>query len=396
MLETYLLPEQYKNFWQIDNKEYTVNISWTKKPFQDYMKLAINYYNCGFYVLENVIKSGHNNVKSDMWFLPGVFMIRQSLELGLKALICRIYVKKSDMQAKFKACCHNLSELYAIYTTSTEEYLTQDEEQWLIKYFESVEIVDAKSDLFRFPFEDSFLEQYRNKFLDNVDVANNLFQAFALVRKCLVCGVCNPEDEFDVSLEPKFLILASHGIGNCYLWQPISDEGFHTKVTGYLEVADFVFNLDKMSNENKVYPLMFLLRNALELCLKRLFYSRVNNGVPAHIFYAKKRSHLIKKDLWKNVKPIIEYYANEQGNDLSVIDIVERELFQIDEVDKNGDIFRYPTSYSFDYRIDNVKIDIKYSFEFFRAILNFLDGCDSMLDYIADYESEMSSCYDSY
>jgi hypothetical protein len=43
--------------------------------------------------------------------------------------------------------------------------------------------------------------------------------------------------------EPNFLILASHGIGNCYLWEPISDNGFHTKITGYTQAADFILQL---------------------------------------------------------------------------------------------------------------------------------------------------------
>lgn len=31
-----------------------------------------------------------------------------------------------------------------------------------------------------------------------------------------------------------------------------------------------------------------------------------------------------------------------------------------------------------------------------KAIINFLEGCDSMLDAISDYESEMHSYYDYY
>lgn len=189
-------------------------------------------------------------------------------------------------------------------------------------------------------------------------------------------------------------MLASHGIGNCYLWQPLSDDGFHAQVTGYLDVSDFVFSSDKMSCADKIYPLMFLMRNGLELCLKRLFYSSVDNGVPAHIFHAKKKSHKIRKDLWKNVRPIIEHYAKAQGQDLTIIDIVENKLHQIDSLDKNGDIFRYPTSYSLEYRMNNVTIDIKNAFEYMRALLNFLDGCDSMLDAIADFESDMRDYYE--
>lgn len=198
-------------------------------------------------------------------------------------------------------------------------------------------------------------------------------------------------------MKPEFFIFANHGIGNCYLWQPISDNGFHVKVTGYIEVADFIFyQCNCIDLKEKLYPLIFILRNAIELCLKRLFYARIDNGVPQHIFFSKRKSHLLKKDLWKNVKPVLLHYATEESEDLKDIDIVEQEIIELDALDKNGDNFRYPTSYSLEYRIDNKKIDVKNVFEYMRSIINFLDACDLMLDAIAEHESEMHSYYDSY
>ena len=49
----------------------------------------------------------------------------------------------------------------------------------------------------------------------------------------------------------------------------------------------------------------------------------------------------------------------------------------------------YPTSYSLEYRFDNVKIDLSNVYIYLRAIINFLEGCDLMLDAIEDYESEI-------
>jgi len=142
--------------------------------------------------------------------------------------------------------------------------------------------------------------------------------------------------------------------GNCYLWQPITDNGFHVKITGYKEVADFIFyQCSCIDVKEKLYPLMFILRNSIELCLKRLLYACINNGVTKHIFFSKRRSHLLKKDLWKNVKPVILHYATERSEDLKTIDIIEQEIIELDALDKNGDNFRYPTSYSLEYRIDN-------------------------------------------
>ena len=141
---------------------------------------------------------------------------------------------------------------------------------------------------------------------------------------------------------------------------------------------------------------MFMFRNTIELCLKRLFYSRVYNGVPRKVFNSKRKSHYIKKNLWKNVKPVIIKYATDSNEDLTIIDTVEKLLDEISSIDKNGDNFRYPTSYSLEYRIDNKKIDLSNVYTYLKSIINVLEGCDSLLDVIADYESEIMADMDMY
>lgn len=392
----WIWPASDMDFWKIGNKETSVKIKWSHNCFEDYKTLSYQFYKCGYKTFEEVIGSGYDNVKSDMWFLTEIFLVRHSIELGLKALLCRVLPRKRDIEDAFEACCHDVSMLFHKYTdVRLENYLTEEEEDWLIRYLDSLEEVDKKSDMFRFPFEDEFLSKYRDKFLDNVDVANNMLQGYALVKKCIERGIVTEEDEFDGKLKPEFFVFASHGIGNCYLWQRISDEGFHVKVAGYSEVIDYIYQNQNITNEDKLYPLIFMFRNTIELCLKRLFYSRVDNGVPLKVFNSKRKSHLIKKDLWKNVKPVIKKYANDSGEDLTTIDIVEGLLEEINELDKNGDNFRYPTSYSLEYRFDNKELDISNVYTYLKAIINFLDGCDSMLDAIADYQSEIKAEYEA-
>ena len=392
----WIWPSSDMNFWKIDNDTTSVTIKWNRNYFEDYKTLAYQFYECGYKTFEEVIGSGDDNVKSDMWFLTGIFLVRHSLELGLKALLCRVLSRKRDIEDAFEECCHDVSMLFHKYTDKgLEKYLTDEEEEWLVKYLYSLEEVDKKSDMFRFPFEDEFLSKYRDKFLDNVDVANNLLQCFALIKKCIERGIVLKEDEFDSELKPEFFVFASHGFGNCYLWQRISDKGFYVKVTGYSEVIDYIYQNQDITNEDKLYPLIFMFRNTIELCLKRLFYSRVDNGVPLKVFNSKRKSHLIKKDLWKNVKPVIVKYANDSSEDLTTIDIVEGLLDEINALDKSGDNFRYPTSYSLEYRFDDKKLDISNVYKYLKAIINFLDSCDSMLDELADYENEMCAEYES-
>ena len=43
---------------------------------------------------------------------------------------------------------------------------------------------------------------------------------------------------------------------------------------------------------------------------KKIVLQQNDEGVPLKTFNSKRKSHLIKKDLWKNVKPVIIKYAN--------------------------------------------------------------------------------------
>lgn len=383
-------PVKGKNFYDINDNNYLVHINWSRNVKDDYGKLSKEFFECGYKICEKIVDSGHDNIKSDMWFLPSMYLFRQGMELGVKALICDTTSSKNKVQQIFLGCKHDLYMLFEAYEAETSIGLLTEEYDWIKKYLQSLEEVDAKSDLFRFPFEDDFLATYRNEFLDVVNMANSMLQAYGIIQKCLKI----PEDEriniFESSRSSDFLQFASHGIGNCYLWESITGDGFHKQVLGYGKVAEFLFyECDEISKEEKTFPILFLLRNLIELGLKRMFYKTIEHGVPRNIFMSKRRSHLLYKELWKNVRPMIEYYANAQGQDVDIIDIVESQIQELSNIDKNGDIFRYPTSYSLEFRFDNVDIDLKNVYEFMQAIFNFCDGCDCEFEAVADWESDM-------
>lgn len=144
------------------------------------------------------------------------------------------------------------------------------------------------------------------------------------------------------------------------------------------------YECDEISQEDKTFAILFLLRNLIELGLKRMFHKTIEHGVPRKIFLSKRRSHLLYKELWKNVRPMIEYYSKAQGQDLEIIDIVEKQIQELGNIDKNGDVFRYPTSYSLEYRFDNIDIDLKNVYEYMQGIFNFCDGCDGEFEAVAE------------
>lgn len=384
-----LLPEKEHSFLALRYPEYEVAIQWSKKPFEDYKSLAFDYACCGYVLLKEILNEQSDNVKQDCWFFAAIYLTRHSLELGLKALHCRVQPSKRNVQKIFEECGHNLTSLFDAYVAGQEPYLTLDEQEWLAAFLTSLESVDPKSDTFRFPFNAAFLNQFRNKFLNNFGVVQNMFQAVALIEKCLNCGVDDAKSKFDDRLVPQFFVFEQHGIGNCYLWQPWGDPGFYAKLAGYLGSVDYLFyRCDSIPLKSRMFPILFLLRNALELSIKQLFFARVEYFASCR---ARHKSHRLFRDLWKNVKPFLSRYAQDTSQDLSYLEIVEKNLREVAQIDPNGDAFRYPTSYSLEYLIDNVTIDLKNAYEHMLSLINFFEGCDSMLCNVAQYEAEIRS-----
>lgn len=399
-MDEYLLewPSEDMDFWKIKNEEMSVNIKWSRNCFEDYKKLAYQFYECGYEVIMAVIEDDEDDiVKLDKWFLPGVFLIRHSIELELKALFCRVLPDNGDIQNTFCSYKHNVSVLFDQYMyRSSESFLTKDESDWLKKYLQSLVKIDEKSDVFRFPFENDFLKKYNGKFLDIVEVTNNLLQAFALLKKCIEKGLISEDDNFDFRLKTDFFVFSSDENGNCWLWQKDEYEGFYNRILGYNMVIDYVYNSQDIPNDIKFYPILFMFRNTIELCLKRLLYNSICKIEIGKKSYSKRKSHYVKKDLWKNIKPVLVKYANDSGEDLSIIEIAEELFDEIDALDKKGDKFRYPTGYNLEYRFDNKKVDLSNVYTYYKSIINFLDGCYYQLYEIENHQNEMMSDVDMY
>lgn len=264
------------DFYKIKNEEETVSLKWSHNYFEDYKFMAHSFFECGYHIFSDIVNDSVNNIKWDMWFFTAIFLVRQGIELGLKSLICKSYDTK-EIQGVFIECKHDILKSYS----KVKKYvcLKTEEKEWLEEYLVSIESIDEKSDMFRFPFDDRFLSKYRNKFLDIIAIANNLLQAFSLIEKCMYDGKKVCEVNFNPKFKPEFFVFAENGIGNCYLWEPNSDYRFYTKINGYSETIGFLYNDKTLSKEEKFFPLMFMGRNTVELSLKRLFFNRIR-GFP--------------------------------------------------------------------------------------------------------------------
>ena len=379
--------KENKSFYDCDNG---VVITWKRKYDEDLYQMSKDFFSCAYRVTEDIVQEVHNIVKYDMWFLPCVYMFRQSIELILKALVARRIDKRHEFEVALSDDKHDLAKLFNRYIDSIDGlYITEAEKIWIQKYLDDIELVDSSSTLFRYPFKDEFISRYNNDFLDICEMGNSLLNAYAILSKEYNGIADDSIYEIETERDCKFLIFASDGFGNCQLWDSPWGDGFHKQVEGYSDVAEFIYEKYKNeSNQNQIFPMFFLLRNAIEISLKRLLFSKVIHGVDLKKIRRTRNSHSLK-ELWNAVNDMVRSYANEHGEDLQYLDYLESGILELDDVDKKGDVFRYPFNYNLQYRFDGQRLDVDNVFDFMAGIFNILDGCSGMLTEIADYEAEM-------
>ena len=363
---------------------YAVLIKWTGCLQEDYYKLSHDYYTCGKDLLQYVNSNKRQPDITDNCFLSAVYLMRHAIELVIKAIICQVY-SKHEIQEIFEDHQHDVYNLWLLCNREKVNYITDSEMLWLINYLRSMEEIDNKSDTFRFPFSDAFLDRYKNKSLDIVLMTKSSTQAYNLLKKHWLKGQ-STSFEFKKKYKANFIIESKSGLNNCYLFQSFFDKGFEAKTTGYIQAAKHLFYKRNIPKEKLFFPIIFILRNTLELCLKNALSMELS------FWNGKKKGngngHLLKKELWKKVKPLLSHYAELNKYDLTFIDKYERFIYKIDRLDKNGDMFRYPTSYNLAPRMNNKIYDLKNIYLYFKELITFLCGCNTMLEVAYDYENQ--------
>ena len=376
------------------NDEMTFYFKWSKDLKTDYMILSRNYAESGIEILKDIIEGSHNNIKYDIWFLPAVYLMRQSIELILKAGLSERGMCKKNLQDVFVEKKHNVIGLCNVFKlNSWVVNLSISEQKWLEKYLNSIETIDSNSDLFRYPFKDEFMKQYGNKSLDVLIMSNQLMYCYSILNKMLY-GKWYENIIPNLNEDAQFLQLTDKNFYNCYLWDSPWSDGFYTQIKGYSDVAESLFhNFKNGKDEKYFYPIVFLMRNAIEIGLKRLFHLKMIEKVEKGEIIKSRKTHLLYKDLWKSIKPILIYYGEEDKQNPEDIEIAEQYILSLDNIDKKGDTFRYPCSYSHEYKFNNNEVDVENFYNYLLSLFHFIESCDSWLGVICDYENEMMSEY---
>ncbi len=123
------------------------------------------------------------------------------------------------------------------------------------------------------------------------------------------------------------------------------------------------------------------MRNAIEIGLKRLLHIKVENGIDEQIIRRKRNPHLLYKDLWSSIRPMLVYYAKQDNQNNETIDLGETYIRELNSLDKNGDMFRYPCSFSNEYKFN----DEENFYTYMLGLFHFIDSCDSWLDNIREH-----------
>lgn len=378
----------------ISNTHDVITFSWTGKQSEDYILLSESFYAAAEIIANEIINDYRDNSKSDQWFFPSFYLYRQAIELLCKGLLISV-VPRKDITGKLTRYKHNIIDLFNEYCSIVPSIpLSNAEMTWLQAYLCELETIDRASNLFRYPIKDGYLEQYDDSFLDIVDMANAIDQCYSIIFKC-VEKKYSPQKyatAIDLSLPPKVLVFASHGFGNCMLYSSPWDEGFYPHIKGYSDIAYFL--LVRLSKSHWSFmPIAFLLRHAIELTLKCMLLSRTAVNVEESVQRRKRKSHILYKDLWVSVKPMIEHYAKEMGYDLNIVKLADTYLLDLSKLDKEGDKFRYPTDYGLVYSLQLTQVDYYQAVYWLIRIFNFILGCSDMLDVAYEYECDMRSEY---
>ena len=136
------------SFYDIKNNPICIKWKGKSKIKEDLFDLSEAYFECACDIFEEILEKADDNIKLDMWFIPGVYMFRQSLELIIKALLAKKIQKKNILQDIYLECKHDLAGLFQKYKECEDNIVIQAKErQWIENYLASIEIVDSNSAL---------------------------------------------------------------------------------------------------------------------------------------------------------------------------------------------------------------------------------------------------------
>lgn len=266
-----------------------------------------------------------------------------------------------------------------------------DQVMWLSEFLSDLSRIDKESDVFRYPFNNSaqvFFEKQTH--ISLIALHDNMNRAFYILKDLYTTSrILEKEYDDFRHLEPKVIIEGGEYYQQSVIGYSYSRMLYYPYFTSYKQVADSIRDHITVSGEKDlVLPMCYLYRNAIELGLKRIIVEDCCFDNQKSMNILRRKKHSIQ-GLWNSIVDEIKSYANET-NDIQTIKDAEEYISTFHGFDVTSDLFRYPCDKNLKVHFmkpQTVDIDnLSYCFEGF---CNFIDGVDSMLKAIREYEAEM-------
>lgn len=336
--------------------EEEIEVKKVKDWSSEYKRLALSYYKVSVYLVSDILENSDNPRILDTVFPVSLFLARQGIELLCKFLILKEISTENSLKL-FKDNGHNIYNLWQEYK-GLNPNIDSEKFKKLSVYFESInKYNDANSDLWRYPlFEELNNNQEKLKVLNEKTVSikrtfGSLSRVFSLLLDL---------NETSENLEQYIVFINNKedALSNCYLWEDYEKGNQYTgRVIGYIEAAKMIFSNELLIDE-KIYPLACVLRQGIELLLKDYLASNFCE------FYHNHHVGSVKHGAGKKVIASLKERVSQI--ECCELDTIEKMLGQIDELDREGNKFKYPTSLDFFNKTTittrNMDIDILYSY----------------------------------
>lgn len=365
----------------------------------DFNKYATNFFDaaeCVIHYLGEEAAEKQDIAKLDLWYFAMIYLYRQSLELLLKAIIFQAVTINSDRKDIVGVIRHDLKQgLEKLIEFKT---ITPDENantKWLLDYLSDISRIDRESDMFRYPFGNNLNVLFeRQTHISLLATHENMNRAYSLLRDLYDFGTFSEHDYEEYA--PQLIIEGGHYYQQSVVGYKFAERSFYPYYSSYKEVGNFLKDVIITQNRNEFFmPMCYMYRNAVELGLKRLIIedSHIERTRTLKIIQKKKHSIL---GLWNSIADEIKEYSNAPDDDTTLDDTKEY-IVTLHNFDQSSDLFRYPCNKNMEtYFVTNRDFDIENVSSCFQELCNFLDGVNSMLTEIKNFEAEMASYYSEY
>jgi len=358
--------------------------------------------------------------KLDTYFFSVAYLYRHSIELILKTIGFKYIISLEDRKVFIKDTFHNLSEILKTISRYVHNLIDSDMDayDWLISYFEDINLIDKESDSFRYPFgifveNKSHIFEVTKKYsikpvfnkqtnINLVTFVNKMEVVFELLDT--LYGENFGSSAYYKNCQPIFLEEGGSYYGQSVVGYKYSSEKFYPYVKAYTESAEYFYKKIYENNSLKdilFIPMCYLYRNAIELSLKEILFEECSFNYQEALKHLNKKKHSIC-GLWNLIKNEIKEHEEASEDDITVLN-VEKYIIQLHNVDGSSDKFRYPTNKHLDLHFrSKKKFDIDNVNKFFGELASFLSAVNTMMsvhnewkaEMEAEYRCEMTSYYD--